>query len=162
MTLSIYFSSRSFFVHCSFFNGLPRIIYYCIYAKINCPLNVSYFPLLYYISNLFVVRAFSLFFVWTMTHLLLCLPVDFFWTQTIIFYVYVLCNIMRVCVKLKTFFSENNRFLLTSTHIRIHQYIIKSSITTKTMYNFTHTQTSTTKNTEINTMITTKLANYTL
>jgi len=44
----------------------------------------------------------------------------------------------------------------------MHQCIVKSIIATKTTHNFTHIDTSTTKNTEINAIISTKLANYTL
>jgi len=65
-------------------------------------------------------------------------------------YISMLCFELRCCVWNKRHYFWQ-RILLTSTH----QRIIKSSITTKT----THVQTSTTNNTEINTIITTKLAN---
>ena len=75
-------------------------------------------------------------------------------------------------VKQKTRLFENNIFYwhiydyihvsLTSTYICMHHRIVKSIITTETTYNFTHIDASTTKNTEINTIMSTKLANYTL
>jgi len=77
--------------------------------------------------------------------------------------------VLACIVNQKTRLFQNSMLLLTHvnvsvtfTYIGMHQGIIKFSITTETTYNFAHINTSTTENTEINTIISAKLANYTL
>jgi len=77
-------------------------------------------------------------------------------------YVLVVVVVVVVCILYlsnKIHIISESVCLLTSTYIIMHQHIIKSSITSKSMYKLTHIDTTTTSNAEINAIISTELAN---
>ena len=65
-------------------------------------------------------------------------------------------------VKIKLVFMQETTFLFTHTRKSMNQYIVKSSVRSKTVYNRKHTNTSTSKHAIIDTIVSTKSTRYTL